>query len=288
MGGFDLLDGDQEVGRFAGNILAVVVGWESQGERLAFARLHAAHCVFEFLEHLAFANQELEVFSLAAFKRLAVDLAFEIHRHTITVLCGCVQGALGKAATLLAQNINGFVDGSIGHFGRELFHFHARQISDLDFREHFKDGVKGDLAFWGAFLLGDAWLTRHAQLGFVGGHGKGLTHLVVQHFVLHRVAITLGDNIHGHLARTETVHLHGAGHALQTRVNFGLDGGQGQAQRDLALELFKGFNSNGHRYSSYGCGSCWLQRSGAVFRKVSQGWCAGGDSNPHTIAGVRT
>ena len=144
------------------------------------------------------------------------------------------------------------------------------------------------MTFRGAFFFRDTGLTRHTQLGFVGGHGKSLAHLVIQHFVLNRVAIALSHHIHGHLARTETVHLDRAGQALQARVHFSLDQGNGHAQRDLALELFKGFNSNGHGYSSYECGSCWLQRSSAVFRKVSHGWCAGGDSNPHTIAGVRT
>ncbi|MNT59520.1 hypothetical protein D3C72_1970400 [compost metagenome] len=144
------------------------------------------------------------------------------------------------------------------------------------------------MAFGSAFLFGDAGLAGNTQVGFVGRHGKGFTDLVVQHFVLHRVAVALGDHGHGDFARTETVHLDRACQALEARVDFGLDQGDGHAQRNLALELLKGFNSNGHGYSSYECGSCWLQRSSAVFRKVSHGWCAGRDSNPHSIATVRT
>ncbi|MNV40119.1 hypothetical protein D3C71_1317190 [compost metagenome] len=288
VGSFDLLDGHQEVSGLASHILAVVLRRECQGEGLAFARLHATHGVFELLEHLAFAHQELEVFGLAAFKRLAIDLAFEIDRHAVAVLSSSIHGALGEAAALLAQDVDGLVDGGVRHFSRQLFDFGIRQIGNLDFWEHFENGIESDLAFRSAFLFGDAGLASNTQVGFVGCHGKGFTHLVVQHFVLHRVAVTLGHHVHGHLAGTETVHLDRAGQALEARVDFGLDQGDGHAQRNLALELLKGFNSNGHGYSSYECGSCWLQRSSAVFRKVSHGWCAGGDSNPHTIAGVRT
>ena len=37
--------------------------------------------------------------------------------------------------------------------------------------------------------------------------------------------------------------------ALEARIHFALDGGDGQAQRDLALELLKGFNGYGHACS---------------------------------------
>jgi hypothetical protein len=97
--------------------------------------------------------------------------------------------------------------------------------------------------------FGDLGLTGNAQIGFVHGSGKSLAHLVVQHFVLHGVAITLSHNAHGHLAGTEAVHLHGARHLLQAGIHFGLDRRQGHAQRDLALELFKSFNVNGHDFS---------------------------------------
>ncbi|GAO24221.1 hypothetical protein ALISP_4041 [Alicycliphilus sp. B1] len=218
VGGLDLLDGDQEVGRLAGHVLAVVVLGESQREGLALARLHAAHGVLEFLEHLAFADQELEVLGLAALEGLAVDLAFEVHGHAVAVLGGSALGALGEGAALLAQDVQGLVDGGLGHLGRELVHLGGGQVADLHLGEHLEHGVEGHLALWSAVLLGDARLARHAQLRLVGGLGKGLADLVVEHLVLHRVAVALGHHAHGNLAGTEAVHLDGARQALQACV----------------------------------------------------------------------
>jgi len=102
------------------------------------------------------------------------------------------------------------------------------------------------MTFGSAFLFGNTRLTCHAQTGFGHSLGKSFAHLVVQHFILNGVAITLRHHIHGHLARTETVHLHSACNLLQTRFNFGLDRSEGQAQRDFALKLLESFNCNGH------------------------------------------
>ncbi|NCB30081.1 MAG: aminotransferase class V-fold PLP-dependent enzyme, partial [Clostridia bacterium] len=65
--------------------------------------------IFEFLEHLAVANDELEAFGLAAFKGHAVDLAFEVDGDAVAVLGGFAFGAHGKGAALLAQDVQGAV-----------------------------------------------------------------------------------------------------------------------------------------------------------------------------------
>ncbi|MPM67243.1 hypothetical protein SDC9_114164 [bioreactor metagenome] len=244
--GFDLLDCHQEVSGLAGHFLAMVVLRESQRESLAFASLQTAHGVFEFLEHLAFADQELELFSLAASEGFAVDLAFKVHGHAVAVFGTGILGALSEGAALLAQDVQRLVDGGVGHFGSNLLHFGGSQITDLHFGEHFEHGVERHFAFGSAFLFGNAGLTGNAQVGFVGGLGKRLTHLVVHHFVVNGITIALAHHAQRHLARTEAVHLHGAGQALQARFDFALNRGNGQAQRDFALELFKIFNSYGH------------------------------------------
>ena len=41
-------------------------------------------------------------------------------------------------------------------------------------------------------LMGEAGLTGHAQLGFIGGLIEGLTHLVVHHFIVDRIAVEIG------------------------------------------------------------------------------------------------
>ena len=146
VGRFDLLHGDHEVGLLAGHVLAVVVGRESQREGLALAGLHAAHGVLEFLEHLAFADQELEVLGLAALEGLAVDLAFEVDRHAVAFLGRGVLRALGEGAALLAQDVQRLVDGGVGHFGAELLDFGRGQVADLHFGIDLEHRVESQLA----------------------------------------------------------------------------------------------------------------------------------------------
>ena len=75
VGCLELFQGDHEIGGFASHIPALVVVGEFQREGFAFARLHAAGGVFEFFQHLAFADDELEVFGTTAIKRFAINLA---------------------------------------------------------------------------------------------------------------------------------------------------------------------------------------------------------------------
>ena len=105
---------------FAGHVFAVVVLWEVQGKGFAFAELHAEHGFFKFFEHLAFADQELKGFCLTALERFAVDLAFEVNGDAVTFLGRGFCAALGEGAALLAQDVDGFVDGGLSHFGRDF------------------------------------------------------------------------------------------------------------------------------------------------------------------------
>ena len=104
-----------------------------------------------------------------------------------------------------------------------LFNLHSRQVAHFDFGVHLKYGVKHHLTVWSVVFFRNAGLTGNAQLRFIGGLGKGLAHLVVQHLVLHRIAVALGHHIHGHLAWTKAVHFHGAGNALEAGVDFRLN-----------------------------------------------------------------
>ena len=88
MAGFKLFQGHHEVGGFTSHFTALVVGGKSQGEGLALADLHAFDRSFKLLQHLAFAHRKLEVLSSATIERLAVNLAFEIHRHAVIGI-GC-------------------------------------------------------------------------------------------------------------------------------------------------------------------------------------------------------
>ena len=196
----DLLHRHQEVGRLAGDVLAVVVGREGQREGLALAGLHAAHGILEFLEHLALADQELEGLCLAALEGLAIDLAFEVHRHAVAFLRRGVLRPLGEGAALLAQDVQRLVDGGFAHLRGLALDLGLRQVRDLHLGIDLEHGVERELALGRAVLLRDPGLARHAQLGFVRRRGKGLADLVVHDLVVHRVAIALRHDVHRHLA----------------------------------------------------------------------------------------
>ena len=183
--GFNLLQGHQEVSGFASDVFAMVVLRECQGESLGFANLHATDCIFKFLEHLAFTNQELKIFSLATSKGFAVDLAFEVHGHAIAIHCSFSCSALSESATLLAQDVQSLFNSSVIHFCSQLFNFSSGQITDLYFGEYFENSLEFCLTFSSAFLFGNARLAGNAQTSFLHALGKFFTDLVVQHFVLH-------------------------------------------------------------------------------------------------------
>ena len=168
IGSFNFVERDHEVRLLAGHVFAVVVGRKAQWKCLAFTRLHAAHSVFKFFEHLAFANQELEGFGFAAGECFAVDLAFEVDGHAVAFLGGAVHGALGKGAALLAQDVDGLVNRSFADIRAELDNFGAGKLTELDFRIHLEDSVKMHFAFGSAFFFADARLAGHTQFGFVG------------------------------------------------------------------------------------------------------------------------
>jgi hypothetical protein len=99
----DLLQRHHEVGFLAGDVLALVVGRELEREGLRVARLHAAHGGVELLEHLPFADDELEALGLAALERHAVDGAGEIDRHPVAGGAGSTAGRCWKVRRCLRR-----------------------------------------------------------------------------------------------------------------------------------------------------------------------------------------
>ncbi len=244
--GLDLLHGDEEVGFAAGHVGTVVVGGELQREGLGLAHLHAAHGLVELLQHLAFADQELEGFGLAAVERLAVDLAFEVDRDAVAGGGALGGRALGERAALLAQDVHGLVDGGVVDAGGDALHFGGREVADDHFGIDLEGGVEFHRAFGRLFLLGDARRAGDAELGLVRGGVERVAQLVVHHLVLHLVAIALRHDRHRNLARAEPVGLDGAGQLLEAGLDFLVDLVGREAQRDAAFELVEGFYVNCH------------------------------------------
>src|ERR1035437_10134939 len=108
MSGFNLLECDHKVCIFTSHFLAMVISRERHLESLAFARFHSACRVIKLLEHLTVADDELKIIGLAAGEYFAVDLAFKIDHNAIPLLRWRIVCALGKGATLFAQNIERF------------------------------------------------------------------------------------------------------------------------------------------------------------------------------------
>jgi len=133
--------------------------------------LHAAGGVFELLEHLAIAQNELEVGSLAASEGLAVDLAFEVDGHAVACLglrrpaarWAKVRRCLRRISMVLsmASSVTSAVN---------FFDFGTGQIADLDFGVDLEHRVESHLTFRRrlrfSVMLG---LAGDTQLGFVGG-----------------------------------------------------------------------------------------------------------------------
>ena len=58
-----------------------------------------------------------------------------------------------EGAALLAQDLDGAVDGGLGHLGGDALNLGLAQVADLDLRVHLEGGVEGHLAFGRLVLL---------------------------------------------------------------------------------------------------------------------------------------
>src|SRR6185369_6662461 len=87
---------------FPCNRLAVVVVGELEGKALALAGRHAARRRLELGQHATLAQHEGESLRLAAFERLAVERAVEVHGQAIAVARRARRR--DEAGALLAQD----------------------------------------------------------------------------------------------------------------------------------------------------------------------------------------
>eukprot|EP01022_Parablepharisma_sp_SALTPOND_P014695 TRINITY_DN2018_c0_g1_i2.p1 TRINITY_DN2018_c0_g1~~TRINITY_DN2018_c0_g1_i2.p1 ORF type:complete len:1935 (-),score=514.39 TRINITY_DN2018_c0_g1_i2:42295-48099(-) len=254
---FDLRDGDGELGGLAGHILAVVILGESQREGLGLAHLQADGRSFEFRQHAAFAQYEREGFSLATLEFHAIDLADEVDGHAVAVLGRLVGTAVAVRAllaldvvvhALLAQDVDGLVDFSVGDRGDGLLDVGTGELAHGDFRIDFEGRVEGQLTFTGFFAgLGfDAGEACHAQVVLDGGVIECAADLVVQDFGFDLVAELGGNHLHRHFTRTETRRLGGTGAHLQALFHFSLNIGQRESQGHTTFEFAQGFDCSCH------------------------------------------
>ena len=263
----DLLERNGELSRLTGDVLAVVVLGECQGEFLRLALLQAQRGLFELGQHAAFAQHEAETFSLAAGKFHAVDRTHEIDRYAVAILCNrCTAVAVlaGFAArvvvhALLAQDVEGLVDLGIGDFGLGAGQFCAGQIAELDFRIHLEGGVERDLVIGHAFGLQlKARLAGNLHALLVGDVEELTGSLVVADFEFDLLAVLLLDHLHRDLARAEAGHLDGLGQTRQTALLLLLHFGLRDSQGHFAIKLAEVFDSRHGRNSRF---RRWLRRT---------------------------
>ncbi len=252
----DFLDRDGELGRLAGQLLAVIVRRERQRESLGLARLHATGSVFEFLQHLAFAEHERKIIGLAAGELDAFNLAEEVQRDAVTGLRRTIRAAVAMLASLtlgvvmnalLAQDVDGLVDLGVGDIGLGLLNLGRRQVPDL----HLRVDLEGRFEYQCAvdLLVGlrlDTRETGDAQVVSGGRLTEGAAHLVVEDFALDDCAVLCGDHLHRHLARTEAWRLGGARADLQALLHLFADLRQRHSQSNSALKFFQCFDCSCH------------------------------------------
>jgi len=106
---------------------------------------------------------------------------------------------------------------------------YLRQVLHLDFGINLKNRIKRHFSLRRLLFFADAGLAGHAQLGFYGRCIEGFAHFVIHDFVMHRVTIALGHDVHGHFARTEAINLYFVRQLFQSRIHFILDDGSGQS-----------------------------------------------------------
>ena len=139
------------------------------------------------------------------------------------------------------------VDGGVVDFSGHALDFSRSQVADGHVGIDLERGVELQLTFNRAtFLFGDAGLTGHTQVGFLSCLCESFAQLVVDHFVLHGIAVALGHDVHRHLAGTEAVGLGGAGQLLEAGIDFVLEDVSCQRQRDAALQLVEGLHGDRH------------------------------------------
>ena len=124
--------------------------------------------------------------------------------------------------------------------------FHVAKRAKFHFGQHFKLGFKVHFPFGGAINFADVGAASQPQPRLLRRLVEGFAHHVVHHLVAHRGAIALFHDAHGHLARTEAVHLEGARQTAQAFLHLALHAVQRQAQGHAAFKFFKRFHVDSH------------------------------------------
>src|SRR5690606_19816609 len=237
-----LLDGDLELGRFAGDFLAAVVGRELEREGGGVARLQAAHGGFELRQHAALAQHEGEVLGRAAVEGDAVDGAGEVERDAVVVLGGAIVAGLVDGP-LLAQDVDGALYFGVADLHRAARDLQCGEIGRGDFGIYLEGGREAHVAFFDAFGLGlEIGGAGNAQAGVANGLVERPADLGVDDVVADAGAVAALDHGQRRLARTKALNLGGARNTLELRLDFFFDIGNRNDDIDTTLQARQSFN----------------------------------------------
>ena len=162
---------------------------------------------------------------------------------------------------MLAQDINGFVDFGVGHFGVWLFDVFTSQLTDGDFRVNLESGSKLEV-FCIALCRFETRVASYAQFLLDSGFIEALLNLLAQHFFAHLCAI-VGLNDFGRcFTRAETLNFGSAGNALQALGYLCVDCCQRQCNAHATLEAAQRFQLYLHVQSLDSKGVGWKPEAG--------------------------
>jgi len=245
---FDGIHLDLELHRRALQFLIVVVLGETQLQRLFIARFHTHDSVLESWNHTARTQFQIRALGAPAFKGLAITRAGVINIDLVA-FCRSPLDRL-PAALLLAKHLDNVIDVLGGHLGNRFGDIEVLDLKHFYFR---KDLERGDVlkVFTRVQRPGlDTGLTCGTQLLLHHCFLEGLTHHLAQHFLTHAGAKALAQDLHGHLAWSETRQTNVLGGLFQALVHFTVYACRGYANGQTTLQTGSRLNRNLHGISS--------------------------------------
>src|SRR5690606_12539984 len=221
---------------------------EGRVDNALFTGLDANQGVFEPRDHATRTENQRHTLGGTASKGLAVDLAHEVDGDLVAVLGSAFDSF--ETGVLLAQHVQHGVDIGIADFSLRTLHGNAFEASQFDFLEHFERGNVFQILALFEHLRLDGRGAGRVQFLLDHGFVEGFLDQITQGLLTRSTFVTLTNDAHRHLARTEARNLGATGGLLQALVDSGFDAFGRHADGHPALKSGGGFYRNLHGFSS--------------------------------------
>ena len=226
-------------------MLGLIIRREGHGDDTLVASLGAGQLLFKTGDKTPSADFQRRIFCLAAFKRLAIELAQEVDDQLITRLGGLtlrrVFKTLGRRCDTQHRLINRF----IGHRHDQLFKLQTGEVRRGDRRQHFQcHRQRGVLTLLIAFAERDVRLGCRAQLLVSDNLVQSLANGARERLLVQLRPVHLLEQIRRHLARAEARQTHRRRHPHDFAFDLGGNNRSRDRHRIGALQTFvRGFDN---------------------------------------------